>query len=177
MTGFCQLKNSQNLRVKSCFIWWECLGLQAWETASQPAPRSCSEEAGEGGRLYIEVCNKEGRQSEHQRLLLIKENQMSQGTYCSSVYGKMQISGLTEVFPFICTSALWDQIPQSCFLSVHIFNSSFTERCGRRLLLLLTSSTPPPPRSLVITVGGGAAASSGSQALFSLLGAHSRLEA
>ena len=60
-------------------IWWECLGLQAWETASQVSLRNCSEEAGEGGRLYIEVCNKEGRQSEHQRLLLIKENRMSQG--------------------------------------------------------------------------------------------------
>ena len=79
---------------------------------------------------------------------------MSQGTYWSSVYGKMQISGLTELFPFICTSAIWDQIPQSCFLSVHIFNSSFTERGGRRLLLLLTSSAPTTSKLLSNHCGG-----------------------
>ena len=27
------------------------------------------------------------------------------------MYGKMQESGLTEIIPFICTSALWSQYP------------------------------------------------------------------
>ena len=26
---------SHNLKAESYFIWWECLGLRAWETASQ----------------------------------------------------------------------------------------------------------------------------------------------
>jgi len=28
-------KYSHNLKIESYLIWWECLGLRAWETASQ----------------------------------------------------------------------------------------------------------------------------------------------
>ena len=52
------------------------LGLQAKEVASQVALRDCSKKSGEEG--YIDVSNKGGRWPEHQRLLLIKENQLSQ---------------------------------------------------------------------------------------------------
>ena len=38
-------KYSHNLKVGSYFIWWECLGLWAWETASQ-LWENCYKEAG-----------------------------------------------------------------------------------------------------------------------------------
>ena len=46
------LKNSYNLKIESCFIQWEILGLQAQEATSQVALRNCSEEVGDGVRLY-----------------------------------------------------------------------------------------------------------------------------
>ena len=44
------------------------------------------------------------------RLLLIKENQISQVNDIS-LYRKMQECGFTEILPLICTSAIWDQYP------------------------------------------------------------------
>jgi len=35
MNGYADLKNIHNLKVELCFILWEFLGLQAWDTVSQ----------------------------------------------------------------------------------------------------------------------------------------------
>ena len=41
----------------------------------------------------------------------IGKNQVKEfGTFPFSMYGKMQESGLTEIIPFICTSAIWASI-------------------------------------------------------------------
>ena len=70
---------------------------------------------------------------------------MSQGIQCSSLYGKMQVSGLPELFPFICTPAIWDQIPQSCCLSVHIFNSSHRKGWQKTAAFAHIQQCPPLP--------------------------------
>ena len=62
----CPLIISHDLKVERCFIWWECWGLWAQETASQELWENCSEEAG-GTPGYIQVCDKGSRQSEHWR--------------------------------------------------------------------------------------------------------------
>ena len=70
-------KYSRNLKVAYCLIWWEFLGLQAWGATSQvaweTALRSQGKESGDK-----KVRNEGGRQSEHQRWLLTKENQIAQ---------------------------------------------------------------------------------------------------
>ena len=51
----CRLKKySHNLKVESCFIWWECLGLQAQRTASQVTLK----ELFRGGRGRSQVIQK-----------------------------------------------------------------------------------------------------------------------
>ena len=48
----CRLKKySQPKSCELCFIWWEFLGLQAWEAASQVPQENCPEEARGGSRL------------------------------------------------------------------------------------------------------------------------------
>ena len=49
-------KKSQPKSGELCFLWWEFLGLQAQETASQV---TLSELLQGGVRLYIEVCNQQ----------------------------------------------------------------------------------------------------------------------
>ena len=48
-------KHSQNLKVERYLIWWECLGLWIWETASQECWGNCSKETGGEVRLYISL--------------------------------------------------------------------------------------------------------------------------
>ena len=48
-------KYSQNLKVESYLIWWECLGLWIWETASQECWGNCSKETWGEVRLYISL--------------------------------------------------------------------------------------------------------------------------
>jgi len=59
-------KYRHNLKVKSYFICWECVGLwarrQHLNSSEKTAPRRQ-----EGKSGYIQVCHKESRQSEHQR--------------------------------------------------------------------------------------------------------------
>ena len=57
-------KHSHNLKVESYFIWWECLGLWAHETAIS---EKISPRRQEGKSGYMQVCNKGIRLSEHQR--------------------------------------------------------------------------------------------------------------
>ena len=59
-------KYNHNMKVENYFIWWECVGFWVQETASQYLWKKCSKEQ-EGKSSYIQVCNKESRQSEHQR--------------------------------------------------------------------------------------------------------------
>ena len=47
------------------------------------------------------------------------------------MYGKMQVSGLTEIIPFICISAVWGQPPASWFF--YIPRSLFTVGKTRKL--------------------------------------------
>ena len=82
------------------------------DTASQIALRDCSVEA-RGRPGYMSFCNKDQVVRTSKESLLIKENQISQVKEFSSfsMYGKMQESGLTEIIPLICTSAIWGQYP------------------------------------------------------------------
>ena len=57
---------SHDLKVESYFIWWECLGLQAWKdqhlsSSDKTAPRRQA-----GKSSYLQVCNKGSRWSEQQ---------------------------------------------------------------------------------------------------------------
>ena len=47
------------MKVESYFIWWECLGLWAQETASQELWENCSKEAGGEVRLYMSLQQRE----------------------------------------------------------------------------------------------------------------------
>ena len=49
-------KYSHNLKVESCFIWWECLGQEA---ASQELWENCSKETGGRVRLYTSLQQRE----------------------------------------------------------------------------------------------------------------------
>lgn len=110
------------------------LGLWAQETALHVALRDCSWEAQEGIRLYTSLqLRGQGRQSEHGRLLLSKESQISSlGISCSSICGKMQEFWIIEVISFIRISAI----------------------CGQHPALLI-SHIPTPSSSSAITLGGG----------------------
>ena len=72
-------KYSHNLKVESCFIWWELLGLQAQEVVSQVVLRNCFEDAG-GVRLHRSLQQKgQAAGSLNSKILLsIKENQIPQ---------------------------------------------------------------------------------------------------
>ena len=51
--GIFSTKNhSHSPKVESYFIWWECLGLWTWDTASQQCWGNCSKETGGKVRLY-----------------------------------------------------------------------------------------------------------------------------
>ena len=70
-------KQSQPKSWELWFILWKFLGLQTWEIASQEPWESCSKEASRGVRLYRSL--QQGADSLNiKRLLLIKENQVSQ---------------------------------------------------------------------------------------------------
>ena len=43
------------------------------------------------------------------------------------MYGKMQKSGLTEIIPFICISAIWGQYP--AFLHPEVFRAHVESGC------------------------------------------------
>ena len=83
----------------------------ARETAFQITLRNCSKEVKGGARIYRSFATKGRVVGNVKRILLIKENQVSQGLQRFSVYGKIQESGLTEIIPLICTSAIWGQYP------------------------------------------------------------------
>ena len=71
-----------NLKVES-FIWWEILGIQAQETASQVTLRELLR--GKEVRLYISLSQRADSLN-LKRLLLIKENQISQVKEFSAFY-------------------------------------------------------------------------------------------
>ena len=80
----CQLKNSHNLEIESYFVFGSCIlylefsGLQTQETVSQVTPRELLRGGGWGGiRLDRSLQQKAGSLN-IKRLLLIKENQVSQ---------------------------------------------------------------------------------------------------
>jgi len=50
---------SHNLKIKSHFIWWECIGLWAQETAPQQLWENCSKEAGGEVRVYRSLQQRE----------------------------------------------------------------------------------------------------------------------
>ena len=65
-----------------------------------------------GGKRGAGVCGDvatKGTVRDIKRLLLIKENQILQFKEFSTVftYGKLPESGLPEIIPLMCTSALW----------------------------------------------------------------------
>ena len=56
---------------------------------------------------YIEVLQQRAGSLNIKRLSLKKTRYPKLRNLVLSVYGKMQESGLTEIIPFICTSAIW----------------------------------------------------------------------
>ena len=87
---------------------------------------------GVGARLHRSLQEGAGRQN-IKRLLLFKKNQISEvEEFSGFMYVKMQESGLTEIIPFICISAIWGQ-PASCDLIFHILSSSLTVESGGSL--------------------------------------------
>ena len=80
--SLCQRKNkkektSQPTSWELCFIWWDVLGFQAWETVSQEILRELFHRSRGGVRLYRNWQQGTGSLN-FKRLLLIKENQISQ---------------------------------------------------------------------------------------------------
>ena len=108
------IKNySQPKSWELCFIRWEFLGLQTWETASPvtqrelTTPRRRGEEPG-----YIEVLQQRAGSLNIKRLLLLKENQISQVKEFSAFLcmGKCKSLGSQKfIIPLICTSSIWGQ--------------------------------------------------------------------
>ena len=70
--------------------------------SSNPERTALSRRRGEPG--YIGVLQRRAGSLNIKILLLIKENQICQVKEFSTLYGKMQESGLTEIIPLICTS-------------------------------------------------------------------------
>ena len=58
---------------------------------------------------YIKVFLQQRTGSRNKRLLLITENQISHIKELTLFYRKVEMSGLIEIIPLICTSALWGQ--------------------------------------------------------------------
>ena len=71
-------KNAQPKSWELCFIRWTNLRTQARDTASHIMLRNCSEEASGGARIDRSICNKRPGSWNIERLLLTKENQISQ---------------------------------------------------------------------------------------------------
>ena len=110
-------KKKRNSQPKSreCFIPWETFRTSSpggsISTTPEKLLRGRKEEGKESGS--VKVCSKGGRESEHQRLLSIKETRyLKLRNLHSSASRKMQASELTEIFAFICISALWGQHPE-----------------------------------------------------------------
>lgn len=150
-------KGNHNLKGKSYFI---CLGgmLRILNLGGNISVlwENCSEEA--GGESGYTVCNREGRKSEHERLLLSsKENQIPSQVKEFSLL--LCVAGWSLwahwSAPFICTWAVWGQILSPVTLK------------GERGWWLAALAWHPLPSSF--THPSLALASSGSKALCSLL--------
>ena len=132
-------KYSHNLKVESYFIWWECLGPWAWETASQYLWENCSREAGRGVRAIYKFATK-GAGS-----LNVKD-------YCEVRKIRYQVKEFCILLcmgrckPLGSLNSFLSYAPQLSgakpgFLIVSILLSLFTLWGGRWLLL----HSPPPP--------------------------------
>ena len=115
------IKNySQPKSWELCFIRWEFLGLQTWETASPvtqrelTTPRRRGEEPG-----YIEVLQQRAGSLNIKRLLLLKENQISQVKEFSAFLCMGKCKSLGSVKSF-----LWyvPQLSGASFLRFHILS-------------------------------------------------------
>ena len=91
------------------FIWGKMRTI-AWEAEFQIVLRNHSEKARLGELRYVGVLQQRV-DNRKKRLLLIKENQIPQVKEFSTLHGKMQVSGLTEITPLISTTALCGLYP------------------------------------------------------------------
>ena len=89
---------------RECFIQWEDLRTSGPGDSISRGPGRLLRGGGGRSQDIQKLVTKEGRQSEHQRLLLIKENQKS-----LPCMGRCKSLGIIEVIPFICISAIWGQ--------------------------------------------------------------------
>ena len=126
-------KCSHNVKIESCFLWWECLGLRQHLSSSEKT--ALRRQKGKSG--YIQVCNRESRQPEHQRSGIRLRNLAFYIWEDASLWAQW-------IHSFHVTSAIWGQ---SCFL-VHL-----------KEWQTVASRSPPTPQQSP----WGVAASAGSQ--------------
>ena len=113
----CWLKNVVSIwKLRVMLVRWEFLGLPVQEAAFQVALRELlfkrlGEESG-----YIGLCNKAGRFSGHQRLVLIKEKQISQAQEFSTLLCLERCKHLGSLKPFLSYTSLLSEAESAPWL-------------------------------------------------------------
>ena len=116
----CGLKKySQPKSWEFCFIWWEFLGLQAWETASQATLREKLWGGGGEERSWVRqrFFNKGQVVWPSKGYLLIKENQITQTEEFSAFLsvGRCKSLGSLKWFLWYVPSSVWVHYPVFTF--------------------------------------------------------------